>query len=199
MHRRAEIHDMIAPERFETTRLLLRPPIRSDAAAILSTYAQDQEVTRFLPWEPLSSLHEAELGTVARIERHLSGEEFSWIIASSESGELMGMITAVHRNLFLECGFALGRAYWGKGYAAEALAAVSRWAATQTEVFRIWACCDAEHVACARVLEKAGFNRYGMLRRWRVHPAFGAAPRDCLYYVRQEKSLPFPPASARRP
>jgi RimJ/RimL family protein N-acetyltransferase len=185
---------MIAPERFETARLVLRLPVRSDAEAILHTYAQDPEVTRYLPWTPLSSLREAEQGTIDRIDRHLSGVEFSWIITSAASGDLMGMITAVHRNLFLECGFALGRAFWGKGFASEALGAVSRWAVGQPEVFRVWASCDTEHRSCTRALEKAGFARHGVLRRWRVHPAISTVPRDCLYYVRQGK--PWHPSTA---
>lgn len=190
---------MIAPERFETARLVLRPPVLSDAEAILRSYAQDPEATRFLPWKPLTSLREAELGMAERIGLHLSGKEFSWIITAAGSGHIQGMITATHRNLFLECGFALGRPFWGKGYAAEALNAVSSWAVEQSEVFRVWASCDAEHAACARALEKAGFERHGVLRRWRVHPALGAAPRDCLYYVRLSRPLPLPPSSARLP
>lgn len=178
-----QIHAMLAPDRFDTPRLLLRTPVRTDAGPILRTYAQDPEVTRFLPWRPLSSAHEIELGTVERIARHQAGREFSWIIASRESGELMGMITAVPRNLFLECGFVLGRAFWGKGYATEALDAMARWAVVQREVFRLWACCDVEHHACARTLEKAGFARHGVLRQWSIHPALGTVPRDCHYYV----------------
>lgn len=166
-----------------------RAPVAARAAvcrrrcAILDTYAGDPDVTRYLPWKPVASVQEVRLGTVERINRHLQGREYSWTIASASSGSLLGMITAFPRGLFVECGFALGRQYWGKGYATEALVAVADWASGQPDIFRLWACCDTDHAASGRVLEKAGFVRQGVLRKWRVHPAIGPEPRDCSYFV----------------
>jgi len=40
-----------------------------------------------------------------------------------------------------------------------------------------------ENLASARVLEKAGMHREGMLRRWSVHPNVSPEPRDCLCYA----------------
>src|SRR5439155_20109245 len=36
--------------------------------------------------------------------------------------------------------------------------------------FRVWAVCETANLASARVLEKAGLEREGILRRWLVHP-----------------------------
>jgi RimJ/RimL family protein N-acetyltransferase len=36
----------------------------------------------------------------------------------------------------------------------------------------------------ARVMEKAGFHREGVLRRWMVLPGFGDAPRGSIVHAR---------------
>jgi ribosomal-protein-alanine N-acetyltransferase len=39
-------------------------------------------------------------------------------------------------------------------------------------------------VGSARVLEKSGFIREGLLRRWLLHPSISDEPRDCYSYAR---------------
>jgi [ribosomal protein S5]-alanine N-acetyltransferase len=51
-------------------------------------------------------------------------------------------------------------------------------------VFRIGAVCDVEHISSARVLEKSGFVREGLLRRWLLHPNISEEPRDCYSSAR---------------
>jgi RimJ/RimL family protein N-acetyltransferase len=48
------------PDRFKTARILLRPVISGDADAIFSTYAQDEDVTRYLIWRPHRSISETQ-------------------------------------------------------------------------------------------------------------------------------------------
>ena len=64
----------------------------------------------------------------------------------------------------------------------EALKSVVEWALAQPEIYRVWATCDVDNVASARVLERAGMGREGVLRRWLVHPNLSDEPRDCLCY-----------------
>jgi RimJ/RimL family protein N-acetyltransferase len=67
---------------------------------------------------------------------------------------------------------------------AEAVDAVSTWFLSQSSVERVWATCDVENTASARVLEKAGFELEGTLRHWDVHPNLGGGRRDALCYSR---------------
>ena len=64
----------------------------------------------------------------------------------------------------------------------EALTSVVTWALAQPEIFRVWATCDVDNVASARLLERVGMEREGVLRRWLVHPNLGETPRDALCY-----------------
>jgi RimJ/RimL family protein N-acetyltransferase len=175
---------MNIPQAFHTQRLVLRVPVQTDAEDIFRVYSQDREVTRFLSWAPITKFQDVQLGTAQRIERHLAGVELSWAITSASSGELMGMITVKPRGPLLECGFALGRMYWNNGYMTEALTTLVSWAMVQPRLLRFCACCDVENDACVRVLEKAGFIRTGVLRRWAVSTGIGPEPRDCFYYLK---------------
>jgi RimJ/RimL family protein N-acetyltransferase len=84
----------------------------------------------------------------------------------------------------VELGYVLGRANWNHGYMTEAVQTVTAWLPGQPEIYRVWAVCDVDNSGSARVLEKAGFQREGILRRWTMHPNAGAQPRDCLCYAR---------------
>jgi RimJ/RimL family protein N-acetyltransferase len=63
------------PDSFETSRVRLRPVAVEDAEAIFSTYAQDEEVARYLIWRPHRSLSETKayfercMATPAEVER----------------------------------------------------------------------------------------------------------------------------------
>ena len=66
----------------------------------------------------------------------------------------------------------------------EVLTHVVEWALRQPGIWRIGDVCDVENTASARVMEKAGLQREGVLRRWSVHPNLGEAPRDCIGYAK---------------
>ena len=82
-----------------------------------------------------------------------------------------------------DVGYVIARRCWGKGLATEALLPVVEWARGQQSIYRVWALCDAENVASARVLEKAGMKREGLLRRNILHPNVSDEPRDCYCYA----------------
>jgi [ribosomal protein S5]-alanine N-acetyltransferase len=65
----------------------------------------------------------------------------------------------------------------------EALVEVALWAMRQQGIWRIGAYCDVENRASAHVMEKAGLQREGILRRWIIHPNVSAEPRDCFSYA----------------
>jgi RimJ/RimL family protein N-acetyltransferase len=66
---------------------------------------------------------------------------------------------------------------------SEALSEVVTWSLRQDGVWRVGAACDVENPASARVMEKAGLAREGVLRRWLVAPNLGPEPRDRFSYA----------------
>ena len=64
-----------------------------------------------------------------------------------------------------EMGYWIGESCWGRGFATRAARAVSDWAFDEYKLTRIFALVFSHNVASIRVLEKAGFEREGLLRR----------------------------------
>jgi RimJ/RimL family protein N-acetyltransferase len=172
-----------APETFATPRLLLRPPRMSDALAIFSNYAQDSEATRYLIWRPHKNIHETEefLDRYAA-DRGMDGD-FPWAITLTAGGELIGMVGLRIRGFKADLGYVLGRPWWGRGYATEAVRPIVDWALSQPSVYRVWAMCDVDNLASARVLEKVGMSREGIMRRSQMHPNVSDEPRDSYCYA----------------
>ena len=56
-------------------------------------------------------------------------------------------------------GYAIGRAWWGCGVAAEAARAAMAWAIEAFDLVRVWASTELGHVRSQRVLEKLGMRR----------------------------------------
>ena len=64
-----------------------------------------------------------------------------------------------------EVGFWLGEAHWGRGVMTEAVVAFSAWAFERFDLARLDASVFEWNPASMRVLEKAGYEREGRLRR----------------------------------
>jgi RimJ/RimL family protein N-acetyltransferase len=106
-----------------------------------------------------------------------------WVILRKEDERLLGMIGGRVEGHKVELGYVLAKAYWNQGYMTETVCAVVEWALSDPEIFRVWAVCDIENTASARVMEKAGMKREGVLRRWSIHPTRSSEPRDCYSYA----------------
>lgn len=64
-----------------------------------------------------------------------------------------------------EIGYWLGEEYWGRGIVTEAVRAVTDWAFAEFDLCRIFACVYEWNPASMRVLEKAGYEYEGRLRK----------------------------------
>ena len=170
------------PETLETSRLLLRLPILDDIDIIFRKYAQDEEVAKYMIWRPHESVNDTREFILHCIQCWKDKPVFPWIIASKNDNELIGMIELRIDKTRADLGYVIAREYWGKGYATEVTKIVVDWALSQDSIFRVWATCDVENIASARVLEKAGMQREGVLRRYLIHPNLSDKPRDSYCY-----------------
>ena len=170
------------PEILETSRLLLRLPVLDDADAIFQKYAQDREVTKYLVWRPHESIHVTKASVRRFMQCWEDGTSFPWVVVHKNDHALIGMIELRIEPFCADLGYVLAREYWGNGYATEMTKSVVEWALAQENIYRVWATCDVENPASARVLEKAGMQREGVLRRFIVHPNVSAEPRDSYCY-----------------
>lgn len=171
------------PKTLKTKRLRLRKAKLTDADAIFRQYAQDPEVTRYVSWRAHRSVLETrEYMRMCQLAWDI-GKAFHWVIERREDRQVIGMIVARVNAEKWELGFVLARPHWGQGLMTEAVTAIIEWAIKQKGIYRIWAVCDIDNRASARVMEKAGMQREGVLRRWSVHPNLSDEPRDSYCYA----------------
>jgi [ribosomal protein S5]-alanine N-acetyltransferase len=168
----------------DTPRLQLRPPRVDDAEAIFRGYATDPEVTRYLTWTPHKSLADTRAFLRACMDAWRLQTEFPWAITPAADERSIGMIELRPTGHMAMVGYVLAREEWGKGYMTEALTAVVDTALALRGIYRVWAVCDVENGASARVMEKAGLVREGVLKRYILHPSIGSEPRDALCYAK---------------
>ena len=70
----------------------------------------------------------------------------------------------------------------------EALTVLSNWCLQQPKFWRVEAYCDVDNKASARVMERAGMEREGLLRNYMTYYGRGAAPKDAFFYSRVKTS-----------
>jgi RimJ/RimL family protein N-acetyltransferase len=164
--------------------MTLRKPQATDAQTIFEGYAQDPEVTRYVAWPPHRSVNETELFVGSAIEAWESGRGHRpWVLERPADEALLGMIGVSVARHRVGVGYVLARPYWNMGYATEALEAVTRAAMADPTMFRVWALCDVDNLASARVMEKAGLRFEGVNRGYGVHPNVSEKPRDVRCYA----------------
>jgi RimJ/RimL family protein N-acetyltransferase len=85
------------------------------------------------------------------------------------SGEAVGgvgfLIGRDIARISAEMGYWLSEELWGRGIVTRAVAAMSEWAFDNYKLTRVFAMAFAHNAASIRVLEKAGFEREGMMQR----------------------------------
>ena len=93
--------------------------------------------------------------------------ETSWAIDVA-GGAVGGIGIVLHDDVerhTAEIGYWLGESHWGRGIVTTALRATTAYAFERFNLLRIYAVPFARNAASARVLEKAGYQYEGTLRR----------------------------------
>ena len=172
------------PTTLATERLLLRPPRLEDADAMFQRYTNDPAVTHFLTWKA----HESVAQTIEFIEGKWSlnavPPKCRWVICVAGDEAPCGMISAARDDHSFELGYALSRHQWGRGVMTEATKLVTAALLQDSSVWRVAAHTHVENVGSQRVLEKAGFQREGLLRRAFKIARTGDTPQDAYLYAR---------------
>ncbi len=148
----------------ETQRLRLRKVFRVDVTDLLEA-TSDKRVTKFEPWGPYD-LEETRV-MVENIQTQLNqGLCTEWAIERKEDAKVLGLIHLNQVDFFnrsAEIGYWLQWKAWGKGYATEMVAALSRFALQDLQMDEVVAICHPENKGSLRVLEKAGFHYHTIL------------------------------------
>jgi RimJ/RimL family protein N-acetyltransferase len=151
---------------FETPRLVARAFRSSDVEAFVA-YRSDPEIARFQSWSDYTS----ELGTalieaMQRAEPGVPGEWYQFALEDRVDGTLVGDVALrvdESEPRMAEVGVTLASGQQGKGYGAEALRGLFRYAFDRFSLHRIVAVTDALNTPAASLLERVGMRREGHL------------------------------------
>ena len=158
----------------------LRPVEVSDAELIFEAWGKYPENFSFLTARPLSSLADAQQYLADLFPTPASR---AWHIVGPEK-KVVGIVKAGITGHGAQIGYVIHQPFWGQGLATAAVRQVTSLLEAQPEVRRLWATCALENPASARVLEKCGFQREGILRNWVIYPSQGGQAFDNYSYVK---------------
>ncbi|OMO80781.1 hypothetical protein CCACVL1_12759 [Corchorus capsularis] len=150
----------------EYSNLSLRPLDVSDIDDFM-VWATDEKVTRFCTWEPYTNKEDGLNFIKNTVLPH------PWFRAICLDNRPIGAISVTSNSGNDRCrgelGYVLASNYWGKGIVTRAVKMVA------DTIFEEWphlerleALVDVENVGSQKVLEKAGFSREGVLRKYCV-------------------------------
>jgi RimJ/RimL family protein N-acetyltransferase len=165
------IMPLFQPVTLTTARLILRPLRQEDAQALFSIWS-DVDAMRYFSFPTMASLEQAEDRVARKLKSSADGHDFICAVELRTTGEVLGDCALFHVDeqcRRAEIGFSLHRKHWGHGYMSEAASALIEHAFGALKLRRIEADIDPRNGASARLLERLGFVREGMLReRWIV-------------------------------
>jgi ribosomal-protein-alanine N-acetyltransferase len=160
--------------------LTLRYATPGDAPALLAL-GSDPAVTRFFSWGPYTEIAQPRAyidGLAGERER---GERLDFLIVDAGGRALgvTGLTEFNRRDRRAVVGTWLGRDHWGTGVNREAKALMARLAFDVLGLERLGAYADLDNPRSQAALNRLGFSREGLLRRWHRH---GEQVHDVLVY-----------------
>jgi [ribosomal protein S5]-alanine N-acetyltransferase len=154
-----------------TARLVLRPVGPADVDALFALFA-DPQVVRYWSTPAWTERSQASASVAADVAALAEGRAVRFGVVLADGGQLVGTFSLFALDTGsrrAEIGYALAPAAWGRGLVTEAGRAVVDHAFDVLRLNRLEADVDPRNVASARVLERLGFRREGLLReRWIV-------------------------------
>ena len=153
------------------SRVRLRP-LRMDDTDDFFALHSDARVMRYWSHPPWTDREQA-IRRIEQLERDRATAEFyTWATTLAGVDRMIGTISlfAINRAQFRgEVGYALAPGQWGRGYATEGLRLAVEFAFGTIGLTRLEADVDPRNAPSCRVVERAGFQREGLLRqRWHV-------------------------------
>ncbi|KAL6005165.1 hypothetical protein ACLOJK_005727 [Asimina triloba] len=161
----------------EDGHLSLRPFALSDVDDYM-VWASDEKVAHFCRWEPYTSKEDVLSYMKESVLPH------PWFRAICLGDRPIGAISASpgsgNDSCRAELGYVLASEYWGRGIATQAAKmAVDAVFADWPHLERLEALVVVENPASQRVLEKAGFLKEGVLRKYYI---LKGRTRDSVMY-----------------
>jgi len=166
----------------ETERLILRKLKLEDAPTVFRNWASDKEVTKFLRWNAHADIEVTEQWIKECEELTKDKSRYEWGIVLKEIMEPIGSIGAFKNTEDpdrYEIGYALGKKFWGHGYATEAFRCVINFLANEVGIKHFRCSHAKENPASGAVMRHVGF----VYKKDGVYQSFdGLRKYECKIY-----------------
>ena len=172
--------DAADPFALHAPNLTLRIPESGDATA-LYRLANDPDVTHWFSWGPYQETAEARAYLDRLPEQRERGTQLDLLQVHRELGPvgITGLSEFSYRDRRAMVGTWFGKRAWGIGANHEGKALMAHLAFELLGLARLGAYANTENLRSQKALEKAGFQREGILRGWHRH---GDRQLDVLVY-----------------
>lgn len=160
---------MLSPK-IETDRLILRRYEESDIDAIYEIIT-DERLSKYVKYPNKTKEDELECIKTWIIEADESKYE-KWVIEEKNTHEVVGNISVnmvAKKHNYCNVGYTIRYNYWGNGYAAEALKAVSDYLLNEREYYLVECSCNELNTQSSKVMLKAGFVKDGYISNRRLN------------------------------
>ena len=158
----------------ETERLIIDPLLESDKEAYFYLIPHDREVLKTFMSKYAETPEEFDFSAYP-------GREDISAIRRKEDGRLIGIVDYFGvQDSACEIGYAIGSAYWGRGYATEAVRKYLEYLFTVKGIRTVYAAFFTGNEASRRVMEKCGMT-YDHFSEKEL--SYLGRERDLIYYV----------------
>lgn len=151
----------------KTERLTLRRFTPDDAQAMFDNWANDENVCRYLTWEPHGTVEVTKQLLDAWCASYENPNYYNWVIESDATP--IGNISIVlvsDKHEYACIGYCIGKAWWGRGIMTEAASAVIDYMFAHVGVNRIEISHATKNPASGRVAQKCGLHYEGTKRAY---------------------------------
>ena len=160
---------MLSPK-IETERLILRRSKETDIDDIYDIIT-DSRLSKYIKFPNLTKEEELECIKNWIEEADISKYE-KWVIERKSDSSVVGNIgvnTVVEKHNYCNVGYTIRYDYWGNGYAAEALKAVSDHLLNNRGYYLVECSCNELNKQSSKVMLKAGFKKDGYIANRRLN------------------------------
>lgn len=151
---------------------------------LFEAWTSDPQGVRFIQYQPHHSIAETEALIETMADQMARHEKYYYVVSDARGDDVGFASLKIEEECRAIIGFVVFRNHRGRGHAVEIVGTLCDWCWSQPPIFRVYAWCDVENLASIRTLEKAGFVREGVLRRWAMHPNLSSEPRDVWSFAK---------------
>lgn len=180
----------VGTQPFETKRLICRPFVQEDCEDMLENWIANPKVQLEYGEPVYTTLSQVQALLSEYINNYSKTDYYRWAIIEKSSNKNIGQIAFC--RVYSDCKtaeieYCIGEAYWGNGYAGEALSALIDFTFHNTDFVKLEAYHRNENTKSGRVLEKSAMQITDNVERFRRENVLPHG--ELCYCIDKEKVL----------